>query len=60
MSDGSKEGTNNSPVDLDGCYGQIGISAVAAAIRYQSDCKNPFYAPRDREPEIDTEGSSST
>jgi hypothetical protein len=27
------------------CYGKIGISAVAAALPYQSDAKNPAYAP---------------
>jgi hypothetical protein len=27
------------------CYGQIGISAVAAAVRYQGGAKNPAYAP---------------
>lgn len=27
------------------CYRQIGISAVAAAVRYQGDAKNPAYAP---------------
>lgn len=27
------------------CYGQIGISAVAAAARYQGEAKNPAYAP---------------
>ncbi len=26
-------------------YGQIGISAVAAAARYQGSAKNPAYAP---------------
>ena len=26
-------------------YGQIGISAVAAAVRYQGSGKNPAYAP---------------
>jgi hypothetical protein len=26
-------------------YGQIGISAVAAAARYQGEAKNPAYAP---------------
>jgi hypothetical protein len=26
-------------------YGQIGISAVAAAVRYQGSAKNPAYAP---------------
>jgi hypothetical protein len=30
---------------LDQCYGQIGISAVAAAVRYQGAAKNPAYAP---------------
>ena len=32
-------------VALAGCYGQIGISAVAAAVRYQGVAKNPAYAP---------------
>jgi hypothetical protein len=27
------------------CYGQIGISAVAAAVRYQGSGKNQAYAP---------------
>lgn len=31
--------------DLDGRYGKIGISAVAAALPYQSESKNPAYAP---------------
>jgi hypothetical protein len=30
---------------LDSCYGKIGISAVAAALPYQSNAKNPAYAP---------------
>ena len=30
---------------LDGRYGKIGISAVAAALPYKSDAKNPAYAP---------------
>jgi hypothetical protein len=30
---------------LDSCYRQIGISAVAAAARYQGVAKNPVYAP---------------
>lgn len=30
---------------LDGRYGQIGISAVAAVVRYQGAAKNPAYAP---------------
>jgi hypothetical protein len=31
--------------DLHERYGEIGISAVAAAVRYQSDGRNPAYAP---------------
>jgi hypothetical protein len=30
---------------LDARYGRIGISAVAAAARYQGTAKNPAYAP---------------
>jgi hypothetical protein len=40
----SYEETHGSRGDLDGRYRQIGISAVAAALRYQSDGKNPKYA----------------
>lgn len=31
--------------NLDRRYGEIGISAVAAAVRYQSEAKNLAYAP---------------
>jgi hypothetical protein len=31
--------------ELDARYSKIGISAVAAALRYRSDSKNPAYAP---------------
>jgi hypothetical protein len=31
--------------ELDRRYGEIGISAVAAALHYRSDAKNPAYAP---------------
>lgn len=31
--------------DLHERYGEIGISAVAAAVRYKSDARNPRYAP---------------
>jgi len=31
--------------ELDPRFGKIGISAVAAAMRYQSDAKNENYAP---------------
>jgi hypothetical protein len=34
-------------VDLDGLYGEIGILALVAALRYASDGKNPAYAPKD-------------
>jgi hypothetical protein len=40
----SYEDAHSSRVDLDARYRQIGISAVAAALRYQSDAKNPRYA----------------
>jgi hypothetical protein len=31
--------------ELDPRFGKIGISAVAAALRYGSDARNPAYAP---------------
>jgi hypothetical protein len=31
--------------ELDARFGKIGISAVAAAVRYQGDAKNPVHAP---------------
>jgi hypothetical protein len=31
--------------NLDSRYGQIGISAVVAALQYKSEAKNPAYAP---------------
>jgi hypothetical protein len=31
--------------DLDSRYGEIGIPAVAAALRFQREVKNPAYAP---------------
>lgn len=31
--------------ELDARYGKIGISAVAAAVRYRGESKNPVYAP---------------
>lgn len=37
-------------VNLDGLYGEIGILALVAALRYASDGKNPAYAPR--EPDV--------
>jgi len=37
--------THSEATALAGCYGKIGISAVAAAARYQGSAKNPAYAP---------------
>ena len=31
--------------ELEARFGKIGISAVAAAMRYGSDARNPAYAP---------------
>lgn len=35
---------------LDRQYGNIGISAVVAALRYGGDAKNPAYAPTSSQP----------
>jgi hypothetical protein len=37
--------TQSEVQSLDSRYGRIGISAVAAAVRYQSEQKNMAYAP---------------
>jgi hypothetical protein len=39
-----EKGRRDEP-NLDSRYGEIGISAVAAALPYQSEVKNPAYAP---------------
>jgi hypothetical protein len=36
---------SDAQTDLDHRYGQIGISAVAAAARYQSGARNPGHPP---------------
>jgi hypothetical protein len=36
---------------LDSRYGEIGISAVVAALQYQSEVKNPAYAPAVHQPD---------
>jgi hypothetical protein len=41
----------NNTCDLDSRYGAVGILAVAAALPYQSDAKNPAYARTEAEPE---------
>ncbi len=39
------ENSRRKESSLDSRYGEIGIPAVAAALRYQSEVKNPAYAP---------------
>ena len=41
----SSDNARRDAPSLDSRYGQIGISAVAAARPYQSEVKNPAYAP---------------
>jgi len=36
---------------LDSRYGEIGISAVAAALQFRSEVKNPAYAPAVHQPD---------
>jgi hypothetical protein len=38
-------GNDATQADLDSRYGSIGISALAAAVQFQSEIKNPAYAP---------------
>jgi len=40
-----RPGRSQEQANLDRRYGKIGISAVAAALRYQSKSKNTAYAP---------------
>ena len=44
---------------LDSRYGEIGIPAVAAALRYRSEVKNPAYAPAVHQPEKWTAGMAA-
>ena len=39
------QNTRRKETNLDSRYGEIGIPAVAAALRYQSEGKKPAYAP---------------
>jgi len=45
MSERASPDQRRERTELDARYGKIGISAVAAALRYRSDSKNPVYAP---------------
>jgi hypothetical protein len=49
----SGENARRDQSSLDSRYGEIGISAVAAALPYQSEAKNPAYAPAVHQPELD-------
>jgi hypothetical protein len=41
----SNQNTRRPDADLDSRYGAIGIPAVAAALQFKSEVKNPAYAP---------------
>jgi hypothetical protein len=41
----NKNDSSRERQDLQQCYGEIGISAVAAALHYSCDARNPAYAP---------------
>ena len=43
--------------EMDARFGKIGISAVAAALHYPSEAKNPAYAPVRLNDETDREGA---
>jgi hypothetical protein len=47
----TSENPRQQVLDLDSRYGEIGIPALAAALRFQSEVKNPAYAPA--EPKLD-------
>ena len=44
VAQGSEDARRNEP-NLDSRYGEIGISAVAAALQFKCETKNPAYAP---------------
>jgi hypothetical protein len=45
MSERASPDQRRERTELDARYRKIGISAVAAAIRYRGESKNPVYAP---------------
>jgi hypothetical protein len=45
--------------ELDPRFGRIGISAVAAALRYRSDAKNSAYAPVEPAKQLETEDAAA-
>ena len=46
-----KRETSNNNNDLASRYRAVGILAVAAALPYQSECKNSAYAPTEAQPD---------
>jgi hypothetical protein len=47
----SNQNSQRSDVNLDSRYGAIGISAVAAALQFKCEAKNPAYAPAEPQPD---------
>jgi hypothetical protein len=47
----SKRDAHDNTSSLDSRYGSIGISAVAAALQFTREVKNPAYAPADTTPD---------
>jgi len=47
----SGENARRDESSLDSRYGEIGIPAVAAALPYRSEVKNPAYAPAVHQPD---------
>jgi hypothetical protein len=47
----SNQNTHSADINLDSRYGAIGISAVAAALQFKSEVKNPAHAPTVTEPD---------
>lgn len=45
MSERASPDQRRERTELDARFGKIGISAVAAAVRYCGESKNPVYAP---------------
>jgi hypothetical protein len=45
--------------ELEPRFGRIGISAVAAALQYRGDAKNPAYAPVEPAKQLETEDAAA-
>jgi hypothetical protein len=50
-SENTVERERSTKSDLASRYGAVGISAVAAALPYQSECKNSAYARTEPQPD---------